>query len=133
MATVLIVDDSDSIRALLQAALVAAGHTVLTAADGQHGIRMFSGNEIDVLVTDVYMPNADGLDVLREWRRLERGPNVIVMSSKTGPMNMLRSAKHLGAKMTLQKPFPAEKLVAAINSMLTGAKKPVSGNPADTQ
>ena len=133
MATILIVDDSNSIRALLEAALVAAGHTVLTAADGQHGIRMFSGNEIDVLVTDVYMPNADGLDVLREWRRLKRGPNVIVMSSKTGPMNMLRSAKHLGAKMTLQKPFPAEQLVAAINSMLTGAKKPAPENPADTQ
>jgi DNA-binding response OmpR family regulator len=120
MATILLVDDSVSLRTLLEQTLVNGGHKVITAGDGKSATALLSSETIDLVVTDIYMPNSDGLELLFALRRMKRRPPAIAMSSKTGAMNMLKSAKLLGAKMTLQKPFPPAELLRCANVLLRG-------------
>jgi len=118
MATILVVDDSDSLRHLFEHTLVSGGHKVVTATDGKKAAAVLSTREVDLVVTDIYMPNGDGLEVLMALRRLKHRAPAIAMSSITGEMGMLRSAKQLGAKITLQKPFPPEELLRCANELL---------------
>jgi DNA-binding response OmpR family regulator len=118
MATILVVDDSASLRALLEQTLADAGHTVFTAADGKRATTLLASQPVDLVVTDIYMPDADGLELLVALRRMKPRPPAIAMSSKTGELNMLRSAKILGAQITLQKPFPPAELLRCVTALL---------------
>lgn len=118
MATILLVDDSHSIRALLATALTGAGYTVIEAGDGRKALLLAQSLPFDVIVTDIYMPEGDGLELLTGLSMAKRRPPVIAMSSATGHMNMLRSARCLGATVTLQKPFPTEELLQRIATLL---------------
>jgi DNA-binding response OmpR family regulator len=118
MATILVVDDSASLRALLEQTLAQAGHQVLTAADGKHATALLTAQTVDLVVTDIYMPDADGLELLVALRKMKRRPPAIAMSSKTGELNMLRSARILGAQITLQKPFLPAELLRCVNTLI---------------
>jgi CheY-like chemotaxis protein len=121
MQTILLVDDSESIRAQLAKVLSGGGYAVLTAADGKLAIGLLQTQQVDLVVTDIFMPEADGLEVLIALQKMPERPPVIAMSSKTGSMDMLRSAKILGAKKILRKPFPPDELLQHAKALLGAA------------
>lgn len=118
MASILIIDDSPSIRLFLERALATAGHEVTTAPDGRQGLAVLHSRHFDLVITDIFMPESDGIETIRKARQSGVLPRVIAISSKNSIMNLLPAAKMLGAMRTLQKPFTAEQLLATVDSVL---------------
>lgn len=128
MASIVIVDDSRSVRIFVEKALADTGHRVRAAGSGPEALRLLEAEPADLLLTDIYMPDGDGLELLIALRRRAHPPAVIAMSSNvTGPKSMLGIAQKLGAKLVLPKPFKPEELRAAIDQALAErAAAPVS-------
>lgn len=80
MAHILVIDDQDTVRQLLSAALQMLGHVVFTAHDGKEGLRLFADEKPDLVITDVQMPEMDGFEVLSTLRREHPAVPVILMS-----------------------------------------------------
>jgi DNA-binding response OmpR family regulator len=118
MASILIIDDSPSIRAFLEQTLSGAGHEVTTAVDGRKGFATLQSRRFDLVITDIFMPEADGIETIRSARRAGILPRVIAISSKDSIMNLLPAAKMLGAMRTLQKPFTAPLLLETVAAVL---------------
>jgi DNA-binding response OmpR family regulator len=115
MARILVVDDDLSVLSMIEAVLAAAGHSVVTATDGEIAGKLFRAEPFDVIVTDIVMPNREGLETIVTLRR--DFPDVPVIAMSGGTLNSgiyLGLAKRLGAKVTLAKPFPTQELVQAI-------------------
>jgi DNA-binding response OmpR family regulator len=115
MARILVVDDDVSVLCMIEAVLTGAGHSVVTATDGQMAAKLFRAEPFDVIVTDIVMPNREGLETIVELRR--DFPDVPVIAMSGGTLNSgiyLGLAKRLGAKLTLAKPFPTQELVEAV-------------------
>lgn len=120
MASIVIVDDSRSVRLFLEKALADSGHRVRAAGSGPEALRLLDAEPADLLLTDIYMPDGDGLELLMALRRRPHPPAVIAMSSNVvGPKSMLGIAQKLGAKIVLPKPFKAEDLLVAIAKALS--------------
>lgn len=116
MGRILLIDDNVALRDLMALALERAGHTVLTAGTGKEGILLLRQNSVDALVTDVVMPDQDGLETLQQARRLRPDLRIVVISGDSprhAPL-YLKIAGHLGAHQTLQKPFAIPELLAAV-------------------
>lgn len=126
MAHILVIDDSASMRVFLEQTLVAAGHEVVLAMDGGEGLAYLRRARFDLMITDIFMPNTDGLETIRESRAAGRVARVIAISSKNTVMNMLPAARMLGADATIQKPFTAEQLLATVAEILA---RPASAHP----
>lgn len=123
MARILIIDDDPGFRFVLRHTLSTLGHTVHEAIDGKEALPWIESGTIDIAVIDIVMPDMDGFELLRKFRRESAGRpapmKVIVMSGGTmiGKANYLRMAELLGANRTLAKPFPPETLIAVINEL----------------
>jgi len=126
MATLLVVDDSESIRLLLADALTRHGYRVLTAGDGAAAIRLLAEQPVDLIVTDIFMPETDGLELIVKIKQQTPRPQVIAMSSRDGRSDPLRAARMLGAKATLKKPFPPAELVRHVQTLLGTGSSPVA-------
>ena len=118
MARILLIEDNDALRALLRENLELAGHTVIEARDGQEGLDLFRRTGADLVVTDILMPEKEGLAVLMELRTAHPPVHVIAISG--GGQDYLATAKLLGAAKVLLKPFPPAVLIAAITELLPG-------------
>ena len=114
MATILIIDDEELIRALLRTTLEAAGYEVMEAPNGRIGLELYRHRPTDLIITDIVMPELNGLDVLLELTRQFLHAKVIAISGVGGEKNDLDVAKLLGARRTLQKPFSMSKLLDAV-------------------
>lgn len=114
MASILVVDDQEPIRALLRAALEGDGHKVLEAANGRLGLELYRKRAADLVITDMVMPEMNGLDMLLELTRRCPYVNVIAMSGGQGSQGWLEAAKLLGTRQTFQKPFDIEELLSAV-------------------
>ena len=120
MATILCIDDEESIRRLIQVALEGAGYRVLIAESGQHGLRLLENQEVDLILVDIFMPDMDGLEVIQLLRKTRPASKIIAITGKPGATNNLDIAKHLGAHDSLMKPFSLQELFYAVSSQLTG-------------
>lgn len=122
MATILIVDDDDALRALLRRVLVRAGYSVLEAANGRAALEHLRAQPVDLMITDLFMPQQDGLETLLALRRMNVRLPVIAMSGggSAAQYDMLRTASLFGAARVLMKPFRVEEVLAAINELLPG-------------
>ncbi len=80
MACILVVDDEDVIRELVKDILEGAGYNVLTASDGDQALVQFKNNSVDVVLTDLIMPNKDGEEAILELRKINPEVKIIVMS-----------------------------------------------------
>jgi DNA-binding response OmpR family regulator len=120
MARILLIDDEESVIVALRGALAAAGHQVMTAVDGDQGLRALRRHPIDIIVTDIVMPGKEGIETILEIRRLNRTIPIIAMSEGSSkPHRMyLNSAVKLGATRTLTKPFPTKRLLEEIDACL---------------
>jgi CheY-like chemotaxis protein len=123
MARILLIDDDDSFRTMLRLTLVHFGYTVIEARNGKEGLALFKEANADLVITDIVMPEKEGLEVLMELRRKQPPPVKIIAISGGARVNIadnLRMAKLLGAAKVLTKPFSNEALIAAINELLPG-------------
>ncbi|MEI8015468.1 MAG: response regulator [Nitrospira sp.] len=114
MASILIIDDEEIIRALLRSVLEAAGYEVTEAANGRIGLELYRQNPRDLVITDILMPELNGLDMLLELTREFLRAKVIAISGAGEGKNVLDVAKLLGARQTFQKPFSVSKLLGAV-------------------
>jgi two-component system response regulator (stage 0 sporulation protein F) len=114
MATILIIDDEESIRLLLRSALEAAGYEVTEAANGRQGLELYRQKPADLVITDILMPELNGLDMLLELTREFLNAKVVAISGAGGEKNVLDVAKLLGARQTFRKPFSMPQLLGAV-------------------
>ena len=115
MARILVVDDDDNLRTVLRTALENAGHEVTDANDGRAALRQLETVAVDCVITDMHMPEIDGLALTRAVRQRSDAPAVIAMSSKD-IAGTLRMAELLGARVTLHKPFTVAQLLDAVEN-----------------
>jgi two-component system chemotaxis response regulator CheY len=113
--SVLTVDDSASMRALLRAALTASGFAVEQAEDGQEALEWLATNEVDVVLTDINMPRLDGFGLIEKLRAtaLHADRPILVLTTESSEEKKARARK-AGATGWIVKPFDAEKLAAAL-------------------
>ncbi len=110
---ILVVDDADFLRTIVEDILTHCGHTVLQAKDGQEGLSMLSEEDVDVCLLDIHMPGMDGFEVLKKIK--QNNPELkVVMISALAQENNVRMALQLGADSFVVKPFSAECLVERI-------------------
>jgi CheY-like chemotaxis protein len=126
VARILIVDDEEADRLLAQAILARAGHETFFAHDGEQALRRYAERDIDVVVTDLQMPQVHGFELISVLRDFQKPPGLVVVSS-TGPFQ-LHMAEALGAKYTVQKPLTPELLLDAVSRALADvAEEPTVG------
>lgn len=116
---ILVVDDQAEICSSLQERLILEGYEVRTAFDGRKGLRLYHDHAIDLVITDVLMPELDGLEVVRTLRRLSASLPIIVMSGGgSRDLDFLVEAREFGATRTISKPFGLEELVTMVHDLL---------------
>jgi len=118
MASILIVDDEAPIRTLLRRILEHDGHTVREAANGQIGLIMYREEPADLVITDILMPERDGMEVTLALTQEFLDAKVIAMTGATGDQNFLNVAKLFGARHVIQKPFTIEEVLRIVRSTL---------------
>jgi two-component system response regulator (stage 0 sporulation protein F) len=114
MATILIIDDDDLIRVLLRSAFEEAGYEVMEAANGRQGLELYRQRPTDLVITDILMPEMNGLDMLLALTREFLHAKVIAISGAGEEKNVLDVAKLLGARQTFQKPISLPHLLGAV-------------------
>jgi len=124
MARILVIDDEPAVRMLLEQWLRSAGHRVFLAADGAQALAHLRATSADLVITDLYMPNKDGVETIITIRQLFPSVRVIAMSGNPKAENMLSVAQKLGVAATIQKPFLAEELCSLVETTLK-AKTPM--------
>jgi CheY-like chemotaxis protein len=123
VATILLVDDDPAARYAMRRALELVGHTVMEAADGQEALALHRVTPADVVVTDILMPNKDGLELIEAIKRMNANTPVIACTAQlTHADRFLFTAREIGANKTLTKPFTAEVLLATVQ--LVTRKRP---------
>lgn len=123
MAKILVIDDADGFRKMLALMLQQSGHTVESAENGLVAQDMLDDHPFDLVITDVFMPEADGFDVIRHMKSHDIKTPVIVMSGGSPMLSAewaLKGAEVLAAR-TLQKPFQKSDLNRVVDSCLAHA------------
>jgi CheY-like chemotaxis protein len=126
MARILVIDDEEDIRRVVDVMLTNAGHNAVLAVDGNDALQKFEQQRFDLVICDLFMPNKEGIATLRELRRLDPAVPVIMMSGdmpSTSYLGMahvdyLAMAIALGATRTIEKPFKYSKLIRLVQECL---------------
>ena len=120
MKRILLIDDDAAVRLTVGEVLDRAGYEVHSADDGRSGLELFQRNDFDLLITDLLMPEQDGLETIMALRRGRAPLKIMVISGcgqSLGPEYM-KIARHLGADSTLAKPFTRDELLTAVADLL---------------
>jgi DNA-binding response OmpR family regulator len=119
VAKVLVIEDDVEVRTYLVAVLTRAGHQVLQAGNGKEGVQVFAAEPCDVVITDIIMPEKDGIETILDLRRSHPGLKVIAISGggRSTPDNYLHSAKLLGADRAFRKPFTNDEILSAVEEL----------------
>ena len=119
MYDILVVDDEPMIREGLKVALEMEGHKALTACDGNEAIRIAEERKPHLIITDIIMPESDGIEVITVVK--EKNPKIKILAISGGgrisAKDHLKIAKQLGASGVLAKPFSTEELISEINRL----------------
>ena len=118
MASILIIDDNAALREVLRVGLETAGHRVREMRNGRDGILAFRKEPYDLVITDIYMPERDGLELIEALRRTHPQVKILAMSGASGTMDYLNKARSLGAAMVIRKPFVMPMLLKAVAELL---------------
>ncbi len=120
MARVLIIEDDIPILEMLCEVFAKEGFEVMGAPNGKKGMRLQNENPADVIITDIIMPEKEGIETISEIKSNFPETKVIAMSGGgfVGPGEYLDVAKKLGATLTFKKPFAIKTLITAVNGLL---------------
>ena len=126
MARILIIDDEPQIRSMLKLMLEREGYEVVEAPDGVEGIKIYRQNPADLIITDLIMPNKDGIGMIIDLKKEFPNVNIIAMSGGglNKPDGYLKGAKKLGAACTLTKPIDREEMLKAVKNILKEPPSP---------
>lgn len=129
---VLVIDDDPDVGRTTQWLLQDAGFTVSVVTSGQQGLRLQRARPADVLVTDIYMPDKDGIETIAEFReRFPRVPIVVISGAGSGGNTThLFAARELGAHEVLRKPFDPQNLIKAVRAAASTADGSDDGSDA---
>jgi DNA-binding response OmpR family regulator len=133
VARVLIIEDDPVCVQLITRTLEARGHDVTAAADGRAGMKRFQSDDYDLVISDLVMPDQDGIETIREIRRQKPSVAIIAVSGGlTQPFGVsvdyLGAARLLGADATLKKPFMPSTLVSLVDETLDQRRDSQSGS-----
>jgi len=120
MTKILVIEDDDDIRTLIKRVLGHEGHEVVEAKDGSIGIAAFRDSGPDLVISDIIMPNTDGLEAIEKILTLQPDAKIIAISGG-GPLassDFLAYAKKLGVLKTLAKPFTPPDLLKMVEEVL---------------
>jgi DNA-binding NtrC family response regulator len=120
MASILIIDDDEQIRQLLQQMLQGAGYETVVAENGKVGMKCYRQNRPDLVITDLIMPEKEGMETIVELKKEYSDAKIIAISGggRLAPENYLAIAKRLGAAYTFTKPLERKALLEAVASLL---------------
>jgi DNA-binding response OmpR family regulator len=120
MPRILIVDDDPHVRHMLERVLRKAEHDVETAENGKEALRIHRERPFELIVTDIIMPEKEGLETITELRKFFPSVKIIAISGggRIGPAQYLKMAEILGADLTFSKPFNPSELIASVEELL---------------
>ena len=122
MARILVIDDEPLARYTIREALESGGHSVAEAENGREGLQLFALQPFDLIVTDILMPEMDGVQTIQELRLLSRVAKVVAITGggTLRSKGRLDLASKSGADGILTKPFSDEELMSCVNECLSG-------------
>lgn len=120
MARILVIEDDDSVRTVVCRALERVGHTTFEGVDGGDGFDHVIRHRIDLVITDLVMPNQEGIETIQQLKRLDPSIPIIAMSgvARDGEFSILDDALLMGADYALEKPFDVATLIDAVDRIL---------------
>jgi DNA-binding response OmpR family regulator len=120
MARILVIDDDPQVREMIKQLLERAKYEVGVAPDGNAGVKIHQSDPADLIITDIVMPEKEGLETIMQFRRHFPAVRIIAISGggKIGPHDYLNTAKAMGAQKTFAKPFDLLELLAAVREVL---------------
>ncbi len=120
MAHILIIDDETQIRLMLRKLLESEGYTVTEASDGKEGMKRYHENPANLIITDLIMPEKEGIETIMELKK--KHPDIKIIAMSGGGKNLsggyLQLAKKMGAMKTFEKPIRKEALLEAISNLI---------------
>ena len=130
MARILIIDDESQIRSMLRLMLERVGYEIAEAPDGIEGIRQYRENPADLIITDLIMPNKDGIGMIIDLKKEFPKVKIIAMSGGgvNRPEGYLDGAKKLGAARTLTKPIDRDEMLKAVRETLQDTAAPAESS-----
>jgi len=120
MKNILIIDDEDDFRVMLAQMLRTAGYAVTAASDGMQGMKEFEKRRPDLIITDIFMPEKEGLSTIMDAKKSDPSVKIIAMSGggRVWNMDALPTAITLGADAALYKPFHQEEFLCLVSQLL---------------
>lgn len=122
MATILLVEDDDGVRTVLHRTLVSAGYEVEDASNGDIALAAYGRQPRDLVITDLVMPEKDGLETISALRRINPSAKIIAISGGGRTLGLgqlyLETARSIGAARVLAKPFTSTALLTAVSEVL---------------
>jgi DNA-binding response OmpR family regulator len=122
MKQILVIDDDAQFNKMLCLLLAESGYTVFSAADGNAGMKIFRQESPDLVITDIYMPEKEGLETIIELRAVNPEIKILVISGGLAQMGMSETfalAETFGANAVLAKPFDLSTLLTTVKKLLT--------------
>jgi CheY-like chemotaxis protein len=124
MSLVLVIDDDAQIRRMARRILAGAGHAVIEAEDGDAGLALVRSGEVALVLTDLIMPNKEGIETIRDIRQICPEMAIIAMSGTGASASLyLHVAEKLGADAVLSKPFRAAELIETVTRVLATVRR----------
>lgn len=123
MTTIAIIDDETGMREMMDAVLKRAGYRTITACNGVDARARLADETVDLVIADIFMPEGDGIEVIRNLRETRPDLPVIAISGGGSRIqgDFLKAARLLGAREVLTKPFLPQKLVDTVRAAVAGA------------
>jgi len=120
MSRILVIDDDEQVRALLSEILRRAGHDVAEAVNGADGLAQYQARPADLVITDLIMPEKEGVETILELRKAYPTVRIIAISGggRAGPRNLLPIAAAVGARRVIVKPFSRQEILEAVRESL---------------
>ncbi|WP_407309135.1 response regulator [Pseudomonas sp. nanlin1] len=117
--TILVVDDSSSVRQVVSIALKGAGYDVIEACDGKDALRKLTGQKVHLMISDVNMPNMDGITFVKEVKKLASYKfTPIIMLTTESQESKKQEGQAAGAKAWIVKPFQPAQMMAAVSKLV---------------
>ena len=121
MSTILVVDDDQQIRDMLRITLERENYDVVEAGDGLEAVAAYKTQSVDLIITDIVMPEKEGIELIMELKGIDPSVKIIAISGggRINPEDYLKWARRFGVDNTFSKPVDRQKLLAAVSGLLS--------------